>query len=142
MSFEEKRAWTMGLVAVAAYAVYLSLLLSRAGDGPLTEVAYVPLLLWSVGGSTGATIAVTIALGIASPRGGRRTDQRDREISRFGEHIGQSFVAIGAIAALLMAMADWDRFWIANAVYLAFVLSAVLGSAARIAAYRSGFQPW
>ncbi|MER5732042.1 hypothetical protein ABT084_27560 [Streptomyces sp. NPDC002138] len=142
MSFEEKRAWTMGLVALAAYAAYLSLILGRAGDGSPTQVAYVPLMLWAIAGSIGATIAVNIALGIGSPGSGRRIDQRDREISRFGEHIGQSFVVIGGIAALVMAMAELDYFWIANAVYLAFVLSAVLGSMARIAAYRRGFPAW
>ncbi|MDJ0380079.1 hypothetical protein [Streptomyces sp. G-G2] len=142
MSFEEKRAWTMGLVSVAAYTVYLSLVLGRAGDGSPAAVAYVPLMLWAIGGSIGATVLVNIAVGIGSPRGGRRTDQRDREISRFGEHIGQSFIVIGGVAALVMAMARLDSFWIANAVYLAFVLSAVLGSTARIAAYRWGFQAW
>lgn len=49
---------------------------------------------------------------------------------------------IGAVAALLMAMAELDHFWIANTIYLAFVLSAILGSMAKIAAYREGFQQW
>ena len=39
-------------------------------------------------------------------------------------------------------MAEVGHFWIANAVYLCFVLSAVLGSVAKIVAYRRGFQPW
>jgi hypothetical protein len=43
------------------------------------------------------------------------------------------------VAALVLAMAEADHFWIANAVYLAFVLSALLGSAAKIVAYRRGF---
>jgi NADPH:quinone reductase-like Zn-dependent oxidoreductase len=38
-------------------------------------------------------------------------------------------------------MAEFDHFWIANAVYLAFVLSALLGSTAKVIAYRRGFQP-
>lgn len=71
-----------------------------------------------------------------------KKDQRDREIYRFGEYIGQSFVVMGGVAALLMAMAEWDHFWIANVIYLAFVLSAMLGSVAKIVAYRRGFQPW
>jgi hypothetical protein len=29
-------------------------------------------------------------------------DQRDREINRFGEYIGQSFVVIGRVAALIL----------------------------------------
>lgn len=41
--------------------------------------------------------------------------------------VGQSFVVIGGVAALLMAMAEWEHFWIANVIYLAFVLSAILG---------------
>ena len=66
----------------------------------------------------------------------------NREIYRFGEHIGQSFLVVGGVAALIMAMAEWDHFWIANVIYLAFVLSAILGSVAKIVAYRRGFQPW
>ena len=49
---------------------------------------------------------------------------------------------IGAVAALVMAMAEVDHFWIANAVYLAFLLSALLSSTAKIAAYRKGFHTW
>ena len=78
--------------------------------------------------------------GLAQGRG--QKDQRDREIHRFGEYIGQSFVVIGGVAALVLAMAEADHFWIANAIYLAFVLSSVLGCAAKIVAYRRGFQPW
>ncbi|MFD0568152.1 hypothetical protein ACFQ0T_01255 [Kitasatospora gansuensis] len=51
-------------------------------------------------------------------------------------------MVIGSIVGLILAMTEQDRFWIANAIYLAFVLSAILGSAAKIAAYRVGFQPW
>ena len=40
-----------------------------------------------------------------------------------------------------LAMLEVAYFWIANAVYLAFFLSAVLGSVARIVAYRRGL-PW
>ena len=41
-----------------------------------------------------------------------------------------------------MAMAEWDYFWIANVIYLCFVLSAILGSIAKIVAYRQGFPQW
>ncbi|MFF5083736.1 hypothetical protein ACFY36_42370 [Actinoplanes sp. NPDC000266] len=72
----------------------------------------------------------------------RQTDQRDREIGRFGDHIGQSLVVAGAVTAMLLAFAEVRHFWIANVIYLSFVLSAVLGSTARIFAYRRGFHPW
>jgi hypothetical protein len=60
----------------------------------------------------------------------------------FGEYAGRSLVVTGAVEALAMALAEWSYFWIANVLYLAFVLSAVLGSMAKIFAYRQGFHPW
>lgn len=63
---------------------------------------------------------------------------RDKEISRFGEHASRWFVVAGAAAALLMAMARWQYFWIANAIYLGFVLWAIAGSLVKLAAYRRG----
>jgi hypothetical protein len=142
MSFEEKSAWIMGVLAVGAYAVYLAIVLGLAGTMPLTEVPYVAPLLWTVGGSIVVSIALHIVIRIASAKDAGMKDQRDKEIYRFGEYVGQSFLVIGAVAALIMAMAELDYFWIANVIYLAFVLSAILGSVAKIVAYRKGFQPW
>ncbi|HET7138754.1 MAG TPA: hypothetical protein VFI36_01215 [Arthrobacter sp.] len=142
MSFEEKSAWIMGVVAAGSYGAYLAIVLGLAGTMPLAQVPYVAPLLWTVGASIAASIALHAVIGIFSPREAGKKDQRDREIYRFGEYIGQSFVVIGGVAALLMAMAEWDHFWIANVIYLAFVLSAMLGSVAKIVAYRRGFQPW
>lgn len=142
MSFEEKSAWILGVAAAASYGVYLAVVLALAGAMPLAEVPYVAPLLWTVGVSIAASIALHAVIGIFSPREAGKKDQRDREIYRFGEYTGQSFVVIGGVAALLMAMAEWGHFWIANVIYLGFVLSAVLGSVAKIVAYRWGFQPW
>jgi hypothetical protein len=43
-----------------------------------------------------------------------------------------------AAAALVMAMAKADYFWIANVIYLGFVLWAVVGSVLKLVAYRRG----
>ncbi|MFE9204393.1 hypothetical protein [Micromonospora sp. NPDC007230] len=142
MAFEEKRAWIMGLVAVAAYAAYVVIVLGRAGGDPLADVSYAGPLLATVAGSIVASIALHIVVSTVSPEGANEKDQRDREIHRLGDHIGQSFLIVGGVAALAMALADWDQFWIANVIYLGFVLSAVVGSAAKIVAYRRGFQSW
>ncbi|MFJ7265476.1 hypothetical protein ACIQV3_02195 [Streptomyces sp. NPDC099050] len=143
MAFEEKRSWIMGVVAVIGYAVYLALVLGRSGEGiPLTEVPYVTPLLWTVGGAIGAAILLNIAMAVAKPGEADVKDQRDKEIGLLGEHAGQSFIAIGAVTALILSMAGADRFWISNALYLGFVLSAVLGSLVKLAAYRVGFQSW
>ena len=140
VTHEEKRTWILGIAAVVSYAVYLVIVLGRAGARPLADVPYVATLLWTVGASIAATIVLSIVVAVVSKDGAK--DERDREIGRFGEYVGHSFVVIGAVAALLLAMAEAPYFWIANAVYLAFTLSAILGSIARIFAYRRGFQPW
>jgi hypothetical protein len=143
MSSEEKRAWIMAVVTVGAYAAYVILILGRAGNTPLTQVPYAATLLWTVGAAIVANVALVAVGAIAGPKDDcDKKDERDREVYRLGEHVGQSIVVIGAVAALGMAMARLDYFWIANAVYLAFVLSAILGSVAKIVAYRRGFQPW
>ena len=136
MSFDEKNAWAYLVVAVLGYATYL-ILLAVAGPG-----AYVPLLLWTVGGSIAANILARIGISIGNPREADKRDQRDREIKVFGERVGQAFVVIGALAALVLALFETPWFWIANAVYAAFVLSAVVGSIATLVAYRKGLPAW
>ena len=44
-----------------------------------------------------------------------------------------------AIVPLDLAMAEIEQFWIANALYLAFVLAALASSIVKIVAYRRGF---
>jgi cell division protein FtsW (lipid II flippase) len=142
MSFEEKNTWVFALVTVGAYAAYLATILGRAQETPLAEVSYVGPMLWTIGAAIAAAIVGRILTAIVWPKEADKADQRDREINRFGEYIGQSFVVIGGVAALGLSMAEVDHFWIANAVYLAFVLSALLGSTAKLVAYRRGFQQW
>ena len=142
MAFEEKRAWILAVVALGAYAIYLALTLGRAAGLPLTEVPYAATMLWTIGGAIVAGVVLHIAAAIASAQDAEKKDVRDREIHRFGEHIGQSFVILGAVVALVLSLAELSHFWIANVIYLAFVLSAILGSVAKIAAYRWGFQSW
>jgi hypothetical protein len=144
MPIAQKRALAMMIASTLAYVVYVVLVVSNRQD-PVADTPYVAALLWTVGGSVLVTVLAEVGFAVSTRREGRaafRTDERDREIDRFGDHVGQAFVVIGAIAALVMAMLQWPYFWIANVIYLAFVLSAVLGSAARLAAYRESFQPW
>lgn len=142
MTHEEKRAWIMLVVSVVAYAVYVAVVLGRADGRPLIEVPYAAPLLWTVGGAIVASIVAEIGIGVVTPKASRLKDVRDREIGRLGDHVGHAFVVIGAVAAMLMAMAEWDRFWIANVIYLCFVLSAVLGSIARVVVYRGSLPEW
>ncbi|WEO78836.1 hypothetical protein BJQ94_07335 [Cryobacterium sp. SO2] len=142
MAREEQRAWIMTAVTILAYGLYLVLVLGEAQGVALVDVSYVPAMLWTIGGAILAAIVLNILVGIFSPRNAGRKDQRDKEINRLGEHIGQSFVILGAVLALVFAITGVAAFWIANVIYLGFVLSAILGSVAKIIAYRRGFQSW
>jgi hypothetical protein len=44
----------------------------------------------------------------------------------------------GAAAAFFMALAKVGYFWIANVIYLGFVLWAIAGSVVKLIAYRRG----
>lgn len=142
MSFEEKYTWVLGVLAIVTYGVYLAIMVPRLGAGPVGDIAYIDVMLWTIGGSIIASIVITIILGMFSPKTVGKKDDRDREISRRGEYIGQSFVIAGALAALVLAWLEVDWFWIANTIYLAFVLSAVLSFIAKVVAYRSGLPRW
>jgi p-aminobenzoyl-glutamate transporter AbgT len=141
---QERSAWVYGVVAVVGYTVYIVLLLSRAEGRALSEVDYeVPLLTTVIGGIV-AGIVLNIVVGIiAGAVGGRvaaRVDVRDQEIAQLGERVGNAVLVVAALGALLLALLDADAFWIANALYLGFVLSAVLGTIARLAVYRGGMR--
>lgn len=142
MTYQEKRAWIMLVVSAIAYAAYVAVVLSRVDDGRLTATPYVGALLWTIGAAIAASIVVEIGMGVVNPRASRVSDVRDREIGRLGDHVGQAFVVIGAVSAMLMAMAQWHWFWIANVIYLCFVLSAVVGSLAKVLVYRRGVPQW
>jgi hypothetical protein len=138
MSYEEKSTWVYLVASVGAYAVYLVIMIGRIVSTPVAQVPYITVLLWTTGASIVASIAGRVVVETARPSETRRADVRDREIYRFGEYASRWFLVAGAAAGLIMAMAKWDYFWIANAIYLGFVLWAVVGSAVKLMAYRRG----
>jgi hypothetical protein len=105
---------------------------------PIADVSYAAVLLWTAGASVAASIIGRALVETVSPSDSRRGDVRDRDVSRFGEYASRWFLVAGAAAALVMAMAKVDYFWIANVIYLGFVLWAVAGSVLKLVAYRRG----
>jgi hypothetical protein len=142
MTYEERTTWAQLLVAIVGTAVYVVIVLGKADGGPLVDVAYQPTLLWVIGLSIVASILLSITFSILSGERSFRSDQRDKEISAFGTRMGQAWIVIGALAAMLMAMAEWDWFWIANAIYFGFALSAIFEGVAKVVAYRRGIPQW
>jgi hypothetical protein len=138
MSYEEKRTWVYLVASAGAYAVYLAIVLGRALHTPVAEVPYVSALLWTTGASMVASMVGRTLVETARPSDSHRSDVRDKEIYRFGEYVSRWFVIAGAAAAFGMAIAKWDYFWIANVIYLGFVLWAVAGSVVKLIAYRRG----
>lgn len=146
MSYEERNAWTALVVGAGALVTYVVVLLSRAGGGPVRAVDYQPIMLWTIGigivVTIIATIGVNIVSGIVTGDTEFRSDQRDKEIGRFAERMGHAFLVIGALAAMLMAMAQWDFFWIANTLFVAFAVSGMVEGTAKVMAYRRGLPRW
>jgi len=141
MTFAERNVWVFAIVSLASFLAYAGVILARAQDQPIQDVDYIAPMLWSIGLAIVASILGTILVSIVW-RGSYRKDQRDREIDRIGEYTGQSFLVFGGLSGLVLAMVEADWFWIANALYLGFVLSAMLGSITKIGLYRRGLPSW
>lgn len=142
MSYEEKGVWVSLAIAVGGYSVYLALVLPLLAEHPPGEVDYVPPMLWTIGGAIVAGIVLRILVEMFAPSESRANDVRDKEIDRLGERVGNSFLVIGALGALALAMLDAETFWIANVIYLGFALSALLAGIAKLVAYRRGVPRW
>lgn len=142
MVYEERNTWAGLIVMAVVLPVYVIAVLQAAGGGPLEEVDWVPLLLWAIGGGILGTIVLSILWGILAgmrdPEGVGRSDQRDRDIARMGDRVGQAFTAIGGLGAIALCAVEADTFWIANAVFFGFALSALVGGIAKVVAYRRG----
>nr|MDT0662085.1 hypothetical protein [Micromonospora sp. DSM 115978] len=138
MSSEEKRAWIYAVVAVGVSAVYFGTIGSKVPGADVATIAYVRPMLTAIGVAIGLSIVAGIAAAVASPGEAGRTDERDRQIHRLGEYVGFYVMSVAAIVPLVLAMAQVAHFWIANALYLAFVLAALASSVVKIVSYRRG----
>jgi hypothetical protein len=138
MSFDEKGAWTFAVVAVALSAIYFASIVGQLANTAVTEIAYQGPLLGAIGATIALTIVGMIGIGISSPKEAGKSDQRDKEINRLGEYVGGTVLAVGMVVPFALAMAEVPHFWIANAMYLAFSLAALIGTAAKLVLYRRG----
>lgn len=138
MSFDEKNAWTYAVLALVLPIIYFVTIFGQLPSTPVTEIEYqVPLLL-AIGAAIVLAIVFSIVLGIFSGRNAGKSDPRDRDINRLGEYVAGTVLGVAMIGPFGLALAEFDHFWIANAIYLAFVLSALVGTTVKLVAYRRG----
>jgi len=142
MVYEERNTWAGLIVSVVAMAVYVIVILQQAGGGPLTDVVWWPIMLWTIGLSIVASIVVSILWGILAgmrdPDGVGKSDMRDRDIARMGSRVGQAFMVIAGLGVIVLCAFEADWFWIANTMFFGFFLTAFLGGIASVIAYRRG----
>ena len=142
MVYTERNVWSGLILTVIAVTVYVVLILQRAGTGPVTEVDWVPVMLWTIGpgivGSIVLSILWGIIAGLRDPEGATRTDMRDRDISRMGDRVGQAFLVIAGLGVIVLCALAADPFWIAHTMFAGFALSAFIGGIAQVIAYRRG----
>lgn len=142
MVYEERNAWAGLIVMVIVMPIYVIVVLQQAAGGPLTDVEWWPIMLWTIGGGIVGTIVLSISwsiiAGLRDRDGVGKSDQRDRDIARMGSRVGQSFSSITGLGAIVLCAFEVDWFWIANALFFGFALSAFIGGIASVIAYRRG----
>jgi hypothetical protein len=138
VSYEEKGMWVYLVTTLGSYGVYLAVILGRAGGAPLAQVSYVAPMLWTIGISIIASMVGRIAVETARPSDRHQRDARDRDIRRFGEYVGAFVLAVAMAVPFGLALVNADQFWIANAMYAAFVVWAVASTSVKLVAYRRG----
>jgi hypothetical protein len=142
MVYEERNTWVGLIVSAIGMAIYVIVVLEQASGGPLTDVAWWPIMLWTIGGSIIASIVLSILWGIVAgmrePDGVGKSDERDRDIARMGSRVGQAFMVIAGLGVIVLCAVEADWFWIANTMFFGFALSAFVGGVASVIAYRRG----
>jgi predicted membrane channel-forming protein YqfA (hemolysin III family) len=138
MSFEEKSTWASLVVFLVMPTIYFAVILPQLSTTPVADIEYQVPMLVTIGASILAAIGGVILVSVTAPREAGKADQRDKEIGRFGEYVGGTVLGALAIVPLLLTMAEVDYFWIANSLYLAFLVGGVVGAVAKLVAYWRG----
>ena len=148
MSSEERGQAVYVVAIIVTYAAYLVITLGQLGHTAPADIDYVPTMLWAIGigialaivGRIVVEIVGRVSSEVAGNVEGQEPDVRDRDIGRFGEYVAGTVLGVGMVVPFVLTLAEFDYFWIANAMYLAFVVSALVGAVVKLVAYRRGFQ--
>ncbi|MFI6291431.1 hypothetical protein ACIBEJ_07565 [Nonomuraea sp. NPDC050790] len=139
MSTEEKRVWVYTAVALVVPVVYFTAILRQVPGADVTRITYLPALLTAIGVAVLANVVASVATAIAAPAEAGLKDERDAAIRRYGQRTEYHVLSVGVLGVFALTVSQAAHFWIANALYLTFVLSALASGIVRVVAYRRGF---
>jgi len=149
MPFEEKMTWVSLVVTVLVPVWYFITMAGRLGGTSAADIAWQKPMLIAFGVYIGLTIigsiVVSVVTAVSAEVTGKgadhidRKDERDKTISRRGDLIGYYVASAGMVGVLILTMLEADYFWIANALYLSFVVAMAVSSAVKLVAYHRGF---
>lgn len=142
MTFTEKTNWVVLVIALPTLVVYAALVVPALLSHPVDDIDWVGPMVIAIVGFIVANVVGNVLAAVSNPAEAEQHDARDTEIDRFGERLGNWAIAIGAVTALILAMAMAHQFWIANAVFLGFLAGSMVSAIAKIAAYHGSFQRW
>lgn len=142
MTFLEKSNWVVLIVGVPTLLAYAAMVVPQLVGMPIAEVSWVPAMIGAIVAFVVANVLGNVVAAATNPAEADLNDERDREIDRLGERIGNWLLVAGSIAALVLAMAMAEHFWIANAIFIGGIAGSLLSSLTKIAAYHGSFQRW
>jgi hypothetical protein len=140
MGYKERSTWIELVVAAGVFLWYLTVIAGRVRGTPVADVAFQGPLIRATVISIVATIVLHILYAILAGSRDTQEDQRDRQVARYGDWVGLWPLVLGAGAALVLAMLEVDHFWVANAIYVGFVVSSLTNSVSRLLAYQRGLS--
>lgn len=141
MTYSERNTWAQLASTVVVLAVYIPIVVGLASSGAPTGWTWLaPMLvviglgiLLSIIGSIVWNIAAGIRRGIDTA-----TDERDRHISHIADRVGQAFLVIAALIAIVLCAMQVAPFWIAQVLFAGFAVSALVGGVTSVILYRAG----
>jgi hypothetical protein len=149
MPFEEKMTWVNLVITILVPVWYVVTMAGRLGDSSAADIAYQKPMLIAFGVYIGLSIIGAIAVSIVAAASAEirgegtdaidRKDERDKDIGRRGDVIGFYVASAGAVGVLVLTMLEYEYFWIANALYLSFVVATLVSSVVKLAYYHRGY---
>jgi hypothetical protein len=139
MTYREISAAVMTLVMLLVYGWYSVDLVATWRVVPVEEIAYEGRLFTMVGILVALLVIAHIVLAIANPKtASEEGDERDRLIELKGEARSGLIVGMSAIAAMLLAVGQFDTFYIAHMLLAGLVLSEIFKGVLVLISYRLG----